>query len=166
MPLTPYYNSNNLNNSNLLIQLLHKILIYDYSLLTIRNTVINEKKIRAIVWDTAGQEQFRTVTNAYYRGAVGAVLIYDITSYESFLSVSSWLKEIREFAGSQVVVVLVGNKSDLKHLRAVSTDEAADFAQNNSLSFLETSALDSTNIEQAFENVLIGNNVFAQDWSV
>ncbi len=76
------------------------------------------------------------------------------------MNASSWLKEIRAHGGSQVVVILVGNKCDLGHLRAVPSEEAADFAEKNSLSFLETSALDSTNIEQAFENVLIGKCLF------
>lgn len=90
----------------------------------------------------------------YYRGAVGALLVYDIAKHLTYENVERWLKELRDHADSNIVIMLVGNKSDLRHLRAVPTDEAKAFAEKNSLSFIETSALDSTNVEVAFHNIL------------
>ena len=80
--------------------------------------------------------------------------MYDIAKHASYENVSRWLKELRDHADSNIVIMLVGNKSDLKHLRAVPQEEATKFAEENSLSFIETSALDSTNVEDAFKNIL------------
>ena len=102
----------------------------------------------------AGQERYRAITSAYYRGAVGALLVYDIAKHLTYENVERWLKELRDHADSNIVIMLVGNKSDLRHLRAVPTEEAKDFAEKNNLSFIETSALDSTNVESAFQNIL------------
>jgi Ras-related protein Rab-11A len=112
------------------------------------------KSIRAQIWDTAGQERYRAITSAYYRGALGALLVYDVCKIETFESLSKWLKELRENTDSQIIIMLVGNKSDLKHLRAVKTDEAAAFAQKNKLAFIETSALENNNVSTAFEQTL------------
>ncbi|NXC47874.1 RB11A protein, partial [Penelope pileata] len=90
----------------------------------------------------------------YYRGAVGALLVYDIAKYLTYENAERWLKELQDHADANIVIMLVGNKSDLRHLRAVPTDEAKSFAEKNGLSFLETSALDSTNVETAFHNIL------------
>lgn len=76
----------------------------------------------------AGQERYRAITAAYYRGAVGALLVYDISKHQTYVNVTRWLKELRDHADSNIVIMLVGNKSDLKHLRAVPTDEAKTFA--------------------------------------
>ncbi len=86
---------------------------------------------------TAGQERYRAITSAYYRGAVGALLVYDITKPQSFVNSERWLKELREHADDDIVIMLVGNKSDLKHVRAVSTEEAISFAEENNLFFIE-----------------------------
>jgi len=112
------------------------------------------KTIKAQIWDTAGQERYRAITSAYYRGAVGALLVYDIAKYSTFKNVERWLTELRENADRNIVIMLVGNKSDLRHLREVPTEEAKAFAETNKLSFIETSALDSTNVELAFQNIL------------
>merc|ERR1719335_1742801 len=80
--------------------------------------------IKAQIWDTAGQERYRAITSAYYRGAVGALLVYDITKQVTYDNVERWLKELRDHADSNIVIMLVGNKSDLKHLRSVQTDDA------------------------------------------
>lgn len=112
------------------------------------------KTIKAQIWDTAGQERYRAITSAYYRGAVGALLVYDIAKHASFENVERWLKELRDHANQNIVVMLVGNKSDLRHLRAVPTTEAQGFAEKHGLSFIETSALDSTNVEGAFQMLL------------
>merc|ERR1719440_1687635 len=119
-----------------------------------RSLPIDGKTIKAQIWDTAGQERYRAITSAYYRGAVGALLVYDITKTVTFENVERWLKELRDHADANIVIMLVGNKSDLRHLRAVETDEAMSFAEQHNLSFIETSALDSTNVETAFHNIL------------
>lgn len=112
------------------------------------------KTIKAQIWDTAGQERYRAITSAYYRGAVGALLVYDIAKRASFENVERWLKELRDHAVPNIVIMLVGNKSDLRHLRGVSTEEAKQFAEQNALHFIETSALDSTNVEASFLTIL------------
>ncbi|KAH9813251.1 ras family-domain-containing protein [Melampsora americana] len=112
-----------------------------------RSIVVDSKTIKAQIWDTAGQERYRAITSAYYRGAVGALLVYDISKQQSYTHVQRWLKELRDHADSNIVIMLVGNKSDLRHLRAVPTEEAKAFAAENNLSFIETSAMDASNVE-------------------
>ena len=112
------------------------------------------KRVKAQIWDTAGQERYRAITNAYYRGALGALLVYDISSHASFESCAKWLRELREHADLKIVVMLVGNKSDLRHLRRVQQDEAMAFAEAHDLAFIETSALDATGVEIAFHRIL------------
>ncbi|KAI8564481.1 hypothetical protein RHMOL_Rhmol03G0185200 [Rhododendron molle] len=102
------------------------------------------------IWDTAGQERFRTITSSYYRGAHGIIIVYDITDQESFNNVKQWLSEIDRYASENVNKVLVGNKCDLTAKRAVSYEEAKAFADEIGIPFMETSAKDSTNVEQAF----------------
>jgi len=104
----------------------------------------------------AGQERYRAITSAYYRGAVGALLVYDISKAVTYENVERWLNELRDHADSNIVIMLVGNKSDLRHLRAVPTEQAAALAEKHGLSFIETSALDSTNVELAFQKILTG----------
>lgn len=98
--------------------------------------------------------RYRAVTSAYYRGAVGAMLVYDITKQQSFDHVQRWLEELRAHADANIVIMLVGNKSDLGNLRQVDTDQAREYAEKEGLSFLETSAMESTNVETAFYTVL------------
>ncbi|KAM7194103.1 putative GTP-binding protein Drab11 [Rhypophila sp. PSN 637] len=119
-----------------------------------RSIQVDSKTIKAQIWDTAGQERYRAITSAYYRGAVGALLVYDISKHQTYENVTRWLKELRDHADVNIVIMLVGNKSDLRHLRAVPTEEAKNFASENHLSFIETSALDATNVELAFQNIL------------
>ncbi|KAH0751970.1 hypothetical protein KY285_005118 [Solanum tuberosum] len=107
--------------------------------------------IKSQIWDTAGQERYRAITSAYYRGALGALLVYDVTKPISFENVSRWLKELRDHADSNIVIMLIGNKTDLKHLRAVATEDAQSYAEREGLSFIETSALEATNVEKAFQ---------------
>ena len=111
-------------------------------------------RLRAQVWDTAGQERYRAITSAYYRGAVGALLVYDIAKRSSYENVVRWLKELRDHADLNIVIMLVGNKRDLKHMRQVSTDEAKEFCKQHRLFFIETSALVDTNVKTAFETIL------------
>ncbi|MCO5551068.1 hypothetical protein L7F22_004565 [Adiantum nelumboides] len=120
-----------------------------------RTVFLDGKTIKSQIWDTAGQERYRAVTSAYYRSAVGALLVYDITKEQSFEHVPRWLDELKLHADPNIVVMLVGNKCDLSNLRAVSTEEAKAYAEKEGLFFLETSALDATNVETAFVTVLI-----------
>ncbi|BBH05727.1 RAB GTPase homolog A4A [Prunus dulcis] len=119
-----------------------------------RTLVIEHKSVKAQIWDTAGQERYRAVTSAYYRGAVGAMLVYDITKRQSFDHIPRWLEELRSHADKNIVIILIGNKSDLENQRAILTEDAKEFAQKEGLFFLETSALESTNVESAFLTVL------------
>ncbi|CAN6347360.1 unnamed protein product, partial [Urochloa humidicola] len=112
------------------------------------------KTIKAQIWDTAGQERYRAITSAYYRGAVGALLVYDITKRQSFDNVHRWLRELRDHADSSIVIMMVGNKSDLTHLRAVSDDEGKALAEKEGLFFLETSAMEAVNVEEAFQTII------------
>jgi Ras-related protein Rab-11A len=119
-----------------------------------RSIQVDGKTVKAQIWDTAGQERYRAITSAYYRGAVGALLVYDITKHVTYENVERWLKELRDHADSNIVIMLVGNKSDLKHLRGVSTEDAQAFSEKEGLSFIETSALEATNVEKAFQRIL------------
>ncbi|KAL8201492.1 hypothetical protein R6Q57_012831 [Mikania cordata] len=119
-----------------------------------RSIRIDDKVVKAQIWDTAGQERYRAITSAYYRGAVGALLVYDVTRHVTFENVESWLKELRDHTDSNTVMMLVGNKSDLRHLRAVTSEDAKSFAEKEDMYFMETSALESLNVEKAFTEVL------------
>ncbi|EEH17242.2 hypothetical protein PABG_07329 [Paracoccidioides brasiliensis Pb03] len=119
-----------------------------------RSIQVDGKTIKAQIWDTAGQERYRAITSAYYRGAVGALLVYDTTKKQTFANCERWLKELREHADKNIVIMLVGNKIDEKHMRDVKTSDAVEFADEMKLSFIETSALDATNVELAFQNIL------------
>ena len=114
------------------------------------------KTIKAQIWDTAGQERYRAITSAYYRGAVGALLVYDISKANTFENCERWLKELRDHADANIVIMLVGNKSDLRHIRAVNPEAALQFAEKHELAFMETSALDSTHVEESFTKILTG----------
>ena len=94
------------------------------------------------------------MTSAYYRGAVGAMLVYDMTKRQSFDHITRWLDELRGHADKNIVIMLIGNKSDLDSLRLVPTEDAKEFAQMESLFFMETSALEATNVEAAFNTIL------------
>ncbi|EYU40652.1 hypothetical protein ABFS82_14G057300 [Erythranthe guttata] len=115
---------------------------------------LDGKEVKAQVWDTAGQERFRAVTSAYYRGAVGALVVYDITRITTFESIKRWLDELNTHCDTAVAKMLVGNKSDLEHIRQVSVEEAKTLAEEEGLFFIETSALDSTNVNKSFEIVI------------
>lgn len=116
----------------------------------IRTIDLDGKTIKLQIWDTAGQERFRTITSSYYRGAHGIIVVYDTTDLESFNNVKQWLHEIDRYASDNVNKLLVGNKSDLTSKRAVSFDQAKEFADSLGIEFIETSAKNSTNVEKAF----------------
>lgn len=113
---------------------------------------IDGKQIKLQIWDTAGQESFRSITRSYYRGAAGALLVYDITRRDTFNHLASWLEDARQHANPSMTIMLIGNKSDLSHKREVSTEEGERFAKEHGLVFLETSAKTAHNVEEAFIN--------------
>ena len=115
-----------------------------------RLITINNQQIKLQIWDTAGQESFRSITRRYYRDAAGALLVYDITRRDTFNHLERWLEEARQNGNPNMSIMLIGNKYDLEHRRAVSTKEGESFAEANKLIFLETSAKSATNVESAF----------------
>jgi len=117
-----------------------------------RMITIDNRQIKLRIWDTAGQESFRSITRSYYRGAAGALLVYDITRRETFNHLTRWLEEARQNANQSMVIMLIGNKSDLDHRRQVSKEEGEAFAKEHNLIFLETSAKTAANVEEAFIN--------------
>ncbi|KAI3466713.1 hypothetical protein Pfo_023376 [Paulownia fortunei] len=119
-----------------------------------RSIQVDDKVVKAQIWDTAGQERYRAITSAYYRGAVGALLVYDVTRNVTFENVERWLKELRGHTDSNIVIMLVGNKADLRHLRAVPIEKAKAYAVKENTFFMETSALEALNVENAFTEVL------------
>jgi Ras-related protein Rab-4B len=111
---------------------------------------VGGKQIKLQIWDTAGQERFRSVTRSYYRGAAGCILVYDVTSRESYNHVSSWLADARSLASPELTLIMVGNKIDLSEDREVTFLEASRFAQENDLMFLETSAMTGEGVSEVF----------------
>ncbi|PRP89454.1 hypothetical protein PROFUN_01317 [Planoprotostelium fungivorum] len=108
---------------------------------------INTTQVKLQIWDTAGQEHFRSITRSYYRGAAGALLVYDITRRDTFNHLNTWLEDAKQHCNSNM---LIGNKSDLDHKRAVTYEEGEQFARENNLIFIETSAKTASNVEEAF----------------
>lgn len=119
-----------------------------------RTLEVEGRTVKAQIWDTAGQERYRAITSAYYRGALGALVVYDLTKPTTFDNVSRWLKELRDHADGNIVIMLIGNKTDLKHLRGVATEDGQSYAEKEGLSFIETSALEATNVDKAFQTIL------------
>lgn len=117
----------------------------------------NGATIKAQIWDTAGQERYRAVASSYYRGAVGALIVYDITNHKTFLNVENWIQELKMKGPQGMVILLIGNKSDLAdYQRRVNQEEVKQYAQINEVNFIETSALDSSNVENAFNMIVTG----------
>jgi len=111
---------------------------------------IDKKIVKLQIWDTAGQEKFRTITNAYYRGADGVILTYDVTNAESFEHIEEWLSDVERFAESGIAKLLVGNKADLKDERQITFEEALKKAEQSGMPFVETSAREGDGVESAF----------------
>ncbi|XP_073667874.1 ras-related protein Rab-43-like isoform X2 [Paramisgurnus dabryanus] len=119
---------------------------------TMKTLEIQGKRVK--IWDTAGQERFRTITQSYYRSANGAIITYDITKRSSFMSVPKWMEDVKKYGGSNIVPLLIGNKSDLTDLREVPSEDAQTMAhQLDFVTAIETSAKDSSNVEEAFNKM-------------
>ena len=117
----------------------------------VKTLQINKKNVKMQIWDTAGQERFRTVVSSYFKGSHGIFIIYDITNRESFKNLENWLGEIEKNASDKVLKILIGNKCDLEQEREIQFEEGQAFANRNGMQFVETSAKNNTNINEAFE---------------
>ncbi len=118
-----------------------------------KKTKINNTIIRAQIWDTAGQEKYRSITSAYYRGAKAAIVVYDVTNKDSFNNIEKWINEIKATGDKDMIIVICGNKIDLDEQRIVSMEEAKEKAANNKLILIETSAKTNENIDKVFDNI-------------
>ena len=116
-----------------------------------KHMIYNNTDYLIQIWDTAGQENFRSVTRAYYKASAVAMVVYDITKEESFQHIESWLRDCKELAPGTVILVLIGNKSDLEDQRVIAKERGEIFAKENNMVFLETSALNGNGIKEAFE---------------
>lgn len=120
----------------------------DFEIVTLK---LNNQVVKLQIWDTAGQERFHNITTSYYRGAHAIMLVYDITSSQSFQNVSAkWLEQIRMYANRDCVVLVVGNKSDLTDQRAVTNESAQELADHFNLDVMDASAKDGVNVDRAF----------------
>ena len=119
-----------------------------------KNFNLNDKIIKAQIWDTAGQERYRSITSVYYKGAQGCLLVYDITKKPTFENIDKWISDLKNSGDENLSIILIGNKCDLENERKVTKEEAKEKAQFYKLAFIETSALNGTNIEKAFELLL------------
>ena len=119
-----------------------------------KNMKINDKIFRIQLWDTAGQEEFQSISRGYYKSGACALVVYDITDRETFNNVSSWVEECKNNGPSTITLVLVGNKIDLEDKRQVTYEEGEDFANRNNMQFYETSALNGTNIDKLFNDTV------------
>ena len=143
--------------SNLLLRYVHGQFKPEYQL-TIgvefgaKNIEISSKLFRIQIWDTAGQENFRSITRAYYKNSVCALVVYDISSRDSFNNVMSWIEDCKNQSPKTIFMVLVGNKCDLEDKRQVSYEEGKELADKNQLLFFESSAKDGINVDEIFLN--------------
>ena len=118
----------------------------------VKTLSIEDKKIKLQIWDTAGQERFRTIISSYYKGAHGILLIFDLSDIETFKSLNNWLIEIERNANKNVIKILIGNKCDLNE-RKVTMKQASEFAEENGMKYIETSAKNNINVIDAFRTL-------------
>ena len=119
---------------------------------------IEGHQIKAQIWDTAGQERYKAITSAYYKGAKGAFVVYDITRKQSFESVDRWINDLKAAADKKLSIIIIGNKCDLEDQRQVNKEQGEEKAKNFEVAFMETSAFSGENLNQAFEKMM--NEVF------
>ena len=115
---------------------------------------INDQVFKIEIWDTAGQERYKSITAAYYKGAKGALIVYDITQKDSFENINKWMSEVRDKSSKDLKIMIVGNKTDLENERQVSTEEALEKAKELGSPVMEASALDGSNVKDAFYDLL------------
>ena len=111
-----------------------------------------DKIVKVQVWDTAGQERYRSITNAYYRGAEGILIVFDVTKKESFENIQNWINEVTVYTGNDVVIICLGNKNDLK--KEIDKKEIIDFKKNTNLEILNVSAKTGEGVEEAFKHII------------
>ena len=126
--------------------------------LSTKNYTFDNNEVKVQIWDTAGQEKYRSITSSYYKGAHGCLLVYDITRKATFENIDKWLAEIKLSSNNEINMILIGNKCDLEDKREVSIEEAQNKAKLLNMAFMETSALNGTNVEKAFNELV--NNVY------
>ena len=142
--------------SNLLMKFAHNKFTDEYQT-TIgvefgaKNIQLNDQIYRIQIWDTAGQENFRSITRAYFKNCVCAMIVYDITCRKSFEHIQNWLQDVHDQSPKTVLTILIGNKIDLEDKRAISTDEGQEYATQNGLIFMETSAKTGEGVEEIFK---------------
>jgi len=119
----------------------------------IKTVEVDGKKIKLQIWDTAGQERFRTITTAYYRGAMGILLIYDVTDDNSFQNIRGWMRNIQQHASEGTNQILIGNKADMKDHRVISPEAGKALADEYGMAFYETSAKQNVNVAEAFYSI-------------
>ena len=115
---------------------------------------VKDKDTRLLIFDTAGQERFRTLTSGFYRGGHGILMVYDMTSRESFDNLKYWMKEIIQYSTNDPVIILISNKSDLKEKRTVSSLEGLSYAREQGAMYIEVSAKSNQGVKQAFDELL------------
>ena len=120
----------------------------------IKTYKVNNKILKIEIWDTAGQERYKSITSVYYKGAKGAFIVYDITSRKSFDDVDKWIEEIKEKTSKDIKLIIIGNKIDLKDERDITTNEALNKFKGMDIPFMETSALDDTNVSEVFLDLI------------
>merc|ERR1711959_316984 len=118
-----------------------------------QNVSLNDYTVKFEIWDTAGQERYHSLAPMYYRGAAAAVVVYDITSQDSFSRAKAWVKELQRQGSPSIVIALAGNKCDLASKRKVETSEAAEYSKDNGLFHIETSAKTALNVEELFKAI-------------
>jgi Ras-related protein Rab-11A len=133
-----------------------------------KNIIINNKRIKIQIWDTAGQERYRSITSAYYKGAKGALIVYDITRKNTFDNIDKWITDLKLNGDKNICIIILGNKSDLIDKREINKNDGIKKAEMYKTAFLETSALNGDNISKAFdeliEQIVINNkNIFQDD---
>jgi Ras-related protein Rab-2A len=114
---------------------------------------VDGEQIKLQIWDTAGQEAFRSITRSYYKGAIGAIIVFDITRRYTFDNIKKWLIECEQYSGTYINILLVGNKSDLVARQEVGSEEALEFAKKNSIEYIETSARTGLNVDNIFIHI-------------